>query len=162
MAGSLRRDKYERKVKEYWVDVKTSGSSEHVVAEEVLQEYQVVDPKLKSLPAPTLGKSPRPDLDADGASSDSESCDEGADDDDDEEDDKEASSEDGKGKGQATTRKAKSKAKEDRKGPSNRGLKRKRTKEMEEALEAGSYLNLTYFLWYYIALYIYIHIYHIV
>ena len=57
-----RRDKYERHIREYWVDVETVGTLAQSMEEEVTQSYEIVDFDC-ALPAPALGSSPKPYLD---------------------------------------------------------------------------------------------------
>ena len=49
-----RRDKYQRHVLEYWIDVRTSGSLSKASREEFSQHVEIIDDNLQ-LPAPQLG-----------------------------------------------------------------------------------------------------------
>ena len=65
-----RRDKYQRHVREYWVDVETVGKLETSHLEEFSQKYTIVDEDGCELPMPEIGgKSPSACLDIDGDSS---------------------------------------------------------------------------------------------
>ena len=57
-----RKDKYQSHIREYWVDVETTGCLTTSHAEEVTQSYVVVDDNA-SLPAPILGSTLKPNLD---------------------------------------------------------------------------------------------------
>ena len=84
--ASWRRDKYQRHIREYWVDVETSGCMNITHTEEVNQCYEIVDVPNAELPAPLLtGKSPLPNLHGDAENS--EDSDDDDDDDDDDSDD---------------------------------------------------------------------------
>ena len=103
------------------MDVKTTGVALQTVAEEVLQQYEVVDMK-GSLPAPMLsGKSPRPDLDDDSTDEDN----------DDESEEGESSPEE-----TPKTKKPKGKRTGANPKPVRRMRSRKEEAEEEEALEA--------------------------
>ena len=120
-----RRDKYERHLKEFWVDVATEGTLAKSMVEQVSQSFEIVDFDC-SLPAPTLGSSPKPDLERCSDDSDGEEQDAGS-----------SSSDDEEGK------KAAGKSKEDKKRIAKTGSKKcnKKAKaeaedKVEEALEA--------------------------
>ena len=124
MCLDRRRDKYERHVKEFWVDVATEGTLAKSMVEEVSQSFEIVDFDC-SLPAPMLGNSPRPDLDQACEESENEENREGA-----------TSSDDGEANKPATNG---SKAhKSNATSPAKRRPKKSKAKEneIEEALEA--------------------------
>ena len=54
-----RRDKYQRHIVEYWIDVKTSGSLSKASREEFSQYVEIIDDNLQ-LPPPQLGNEALP------------------------------------------------------------------------------------------------------
>ena len=84
-ADASRRDKYEKDVWEFWVDVETTGSVTQSCEEEFLQSFEIVDADVE-VPAPTIGSSPMPIKDGKWAG-DGESGDEGQEDDEEEDED---------------------------------------------------------------------------
>ena len=59
MIFCARRDKYQRHILEYWIDVRTSGSLSRTTQEQFSQYVEIVDDNL-SLPPPTLGNEALP------------------------------------------------------------------------------------------------------
>ena len=70
-----RRDKYQRHIREYWVDVATTGFLATELEEQFLQQFEVTDCNME-MPAPTLGSCPMPpeeeDFQEDCSSADSD------------------------------------------------------------------------------------------
>ena len=134
---SGRRDKYQRKIWEYWVDVETVGSLAHLQAEEFNQHFEIIDCDME-LPGPTLGSSPDPHLGA-GDDEEEESSHPGDDDDDDEP--PPSTSKKNKSKRRASTPTPKSKSVRNRSVLTRSRRKdkpsRKDSQELEEALQAG-------------------------
>ena len=140
---SGRRDKYQRKIFEYWVDVETVGSLSKTQSETFNQTYEIVDPNAE-LPAPGLGSSTDPNL---GASDDDDE-EESSDDDVDDKDEEPLSTE--KKKKQPKKKKKKSSPTPSPKNKSRRSRSvltrskrkekpsKKDTVEYEEALQAGN------------------------
>ena len=56
-----RRDKYESHVKEYWIDVRTTGEMRRTMSELTVRKFEVVASS-GDLPLPKLGDGPLPDL----------------------------------------------------------------------------------------------------
>ncbi|CAE7235007.1 unnamed protein product [Symbiodinium necroappetens] len=66
-----RRDKYQRHIVEYWIDVRTSGSLSRTHQEQFSQFVEIIDDNL-SLPPPMLGNETRPCYDEDEYEEDTE------------------------------------------------------------------------------------------
>ena len=120
-----RRDKYQRHVMEYWVDVRTSGSLSKSHKEEFSQYVEIIDDGT-SLPPPTLGNEALPCYDDEDQGGD---CDED-DEDDDEDDDKQQDT------NPSTRHKRPRRGKHTPKTKKKREEKEK-NEEVEIALEAG-------------------------
>ena len=119
-----RKDKYQRHVREYWVDVETVGKLETSHMEEFSQKYTIVDEDGSELPMPEIGgKSPSACLSLDGDSY--------SDDDDDGENDDESPS-----KTKATKRKNKKKTPSPHSKRSILRDSNKKTKSVRKAAKA--------------------------
>ena len=60
MLRHLRRDKYEKDVKEYWIDVKCTGELRRAVVEVTIRHFEVVDIQNRAIPTPAIGNGPGP------------------------------------------------------------------------------------------------------
>ncbi|CAE7697849.1 unnamed protein product [Symbiodinium necroappetens] len=58
----VRRDKYQKQIREFWVDVQTSGTLATTNTEEFSFCFEIIDPTCE-LPGPVLGKEPMPAYD---------------------------------------------------------------------------------------------------
>ena len=56
-----RRDKYELHVKEYWIDVRTTGEMKRTMSELTIRKFEVICPEA-TLPMPKLPSEPLPKL----------------------------------------------------------------------------------------------------
>ncbi|CAE7188350.1 unnamed protein product [Symbiodinium sp. CCMP2456] len=81
MKSELKRDKYQRHILEYWIDLRTSGSLSRSHMEEFSQYVEIIDDNA-SLPAPVLGNEALPCYEGEDDDDSQESCDEDDDDDD--------------------------------------------------------------------------------
>eukprot|EP00439_Symbiodinium_sp_Y106_P037822 s6654_g4.t1 len=127
MKTELKRDKYQKHIVEYWIDLKTSGSLSRSHKEEFNQFIEIID-DAATLPPPVLGSEALPCYEEEDDAYD--------DDDDSEEDD---DNDDGKGSSTPTTKRKRSKR--SRRTPGSAKSKRKREEkahEVETALEAWS------------------------
>ena len=118
----VRRDKYERHLREFWVDVETVGTLAKSMEEEITQSYEIVDFNC-SLPVPTLGDSPKPWVDEPRDESPEHEADEGS-----------SSEEDAEA--EHVSKKKPSKSKPASSPKTRRKQNRRKAEQVEEALEA--------------------------
>ena len=62
MLPVVRRDKYERDVREYWIDVRTTGEMKQLMSELVIRTIEVAGDFDHPMPAPMLGDGPTPEV----------------------------------------------------------------------------------------------------
>ncbi|CAE7259546.1 unnamed protein product [Symbiodinium sp. CCMP2592] len=125
MRTELKKDKYQRHIVEYWVDVKTSGSLSKTSREEFNQTVEIVDDNLQ-LPPPQLGNEALP-------------CYDEEDDEDDDDDDEEEDGTEPRDKTSSVTPKLKRKRRGKTPSPKSKlaaKKKREKAEEVESALEA--------------------------
>ncbi|CAE7294628.1 unnamed protein product [Symbiodinium sp. CCMP2592] len=124
MRTELKKDKYQRHIVEYWVDVKTSGSLSKTSREEFNQTVEIVDDNLQ-LPPPQLGNEALP-------------CYDEEDDEDDDDDDEEEDGTEPRDKTSSVTPKLKRKRRGKTPSPKSKlaaKKKREKAEEVESALE---------------------------
>ena len=136
-----RKDKYEKHVREFWVDVETVGRLDTLHSEELNQSYVIVDDHDCELPSPMLGKSSSACLELDGDDTDE---DENEDDDEDEEKEEPTPKSKSKKKRAKTTPSPKSRRRAILKNSSTKTTRsaRKAAKAQEEEIEQA--LEATY------------------